>query len=93
MQFELALSESPAAAVMTLWEQLDPIVRQTVIDRLALAPVKAALPPEQHEEDGTMSCRPAARRRPPRRPSQSARLSSPSSRFLQLRPGILAERT
>jgi hypothetical protein len=30
----------------------DPIVRQTVIDRLALALVKAALPPEQHEEDG-----------------------------------------
>ena len=27
MQFELALSESPAVAVMTLWEQLDPIVR------------------------------------------------------------------
>jgi hypothetical protein len=52
MQFELALSESPAAAVMTLWEQLDPIVRQTVIDRLALALVKAALPPEQPEENG-----------------------------------------
>ena len=52
MQFELALSESPAVAVMTLWEQLDPTVRQTVVDRLALALVKAALPPEQHEEDG-----------------------------------------
>jgi hypothetical protein len=37
---------------MTLWEQLDPIVRQTVIDRLALALVKAALPPEQPEENG-----------------------------------------
>jgi hypothetical protein len=52
MQFELALLEPPAAAVMTLWEQLDPIVRQTVIDRLALALAKAALPPEQHEESG-----------------------------------------
>jgi len=52
MQFELGLSESPAVAVMTLWEQLDPIVRQTVIDRLAPALVKAALAPEQHEEDG-----------------------------------------
>lgn len=51
MQFELALSESPAAALM-LWEQLDPIVRQTVIDRLALVLVKAALPPEQPEENG-----------------------------------------
>jgi hypothetical protein len=52
MQFELALSESPAAAVMTLWEQLDPVTRQAVIERLALALVKAALPPDQHEEIG-----------------------------------------
>jgi len=52
MQFELALSESPAASVMTLWEQLDPIVRQTVIERLALALVKATLPLNQHEESG-----------------------------------------
>jgi hypothetical protein len=51
MQLELALSESPAAAAM-LWEQLDPVVRQAVIDRLALALAKAALPPELHEEDG-----------------------------------------
>jgi hypothetical protein len=51
MQLELALSDSPAAAAM-LWEQLDPIARQAVIDRLALALAKAALPPEQHEENG-----------------------------------------
>jgi len=51
MQFELALSESPAAAVM-LWEQLEPMVRQAVIDRLALALAKAALPPELPEENG-----------------------------------------
>ncbi|MGB7990759.1 MAG: hypothetical protein WCF44_15280 [Candidatus Methylophosphatis roskildensis] len=49
MQLELALSESPAAALM-LWEQLDPVVRQAVIERLALALAKAALPSEQHEE-------------------------------------------
>jgi hypothetical protein len=51
MQFELALADSPAAALM-LWEQLDPAARQAVIDRLALALVKAALPPDQHEESG-----------------------------------------
>jgi hypothetical protein len=51
MQLELALSESPAAALM-LWEQLDPVVRQAVIDRLALALAKTVLPPEQHEERG-----------------------------------------
>jgi len=51
MQFELALSESPAAAVMMLWEQLDPMVRQAVIERLAQALGKAALPP-QPEESG-----------------------------------------
>ena len=51
MQFELALSESPAAAVM-LWEQLDPVVRQAAIDRLAQAIAKATLPLEQTEERG-----------------------------------------
>lgn len=51
MQLELALSESPAAEPM-LWERLDPAVRQAVIDRLALALAKAALPPELHEENG-----------------------------------------
>ena len=51
MQLELALSQSPPSALM-LWEQLDPIVRQAVIDRLALALAQAALPPEQHEENG-----------------------------------------
>jgi hypothetical protein len=51
MQLELALSDAPAAVVM-LWEQLDPIARQAVIDRLALAIVKAALPPAQPEESG-----------------------------------------
>ena len=50
MQLELALSESPAAAAM-MWEQLDPVVRQAVIDRLALALARAVLPPEQHEEN------------------------------------------
>ena len=51
MQLELALSESPATAVMQ-WEQLDPIARQAVIDRLAQAIAKAALPPELPEESG-----------------------------------------
>jgi hypothetical protein len=51
MQFELALSDARASAPM-LWEQLDPIARQAVIDRLALAIVKAALPPAQPEESG-----------------------------------------
>ena len=51
MQLELALSDSPAAAAM-LWEQIDPVVRQAVIDRLAVALAKAVLPPEQHEENG-----------------------------------------
>ena len=51
MQLELALSESPAAAAM-LWEQIDSVVRQAVIDRLAVALAKAVLPPEQHEESG-----------------------------------------
>ena len=50
MQLELALSESPAAALM-LWERLDPIVRQALIERLAQAIAKAALPP-QPEESG-----------------------------------------
>ena len=50
MQFELALADSPAAALML--EQLDPAARQAVIDRLALALVKAALAPAQHEESG-----------------------------------------
>jgi hypothetical protein len=51
MQLELELSDSPAAVAM-LWEQLDPIARQAVIDRLALALAKAALPPEHHGENG-----------------------------------------
>jgi len=51
MQLELALSESPATALM-LWEQLDPIARQAVIDRLAQAIAKAALPQQQPEESG-----------------------------------------
>ena len=51
MQLELALSESPAATAM-LWEQLDPIARQAVIDRLAVVLAKAALPPQHHEENG-----------------------------------------
>jgi hypothetical protein len=51
MQLELELSESPAAAAM-LWEQLDPIARQAVIDRLAVALAKATLAPEHHEENG-----------------------------------------
>ena len=48
MQFELALSDAPASTPM-LWEQLDPITRQAVIDRLALAITKAALPPAPEE--------------------------------------------
>ena len=36
MQLELALSEHPSTASM-LWEQFDPMTRQAVIDRLALA--------------------------------------------------------
>jgi hypothetical protein len=51
MQLELALSDAPASAPM-LWEQLDPIARQAVIDRLALAIAKAALPAAQPEESG-----------------------------------------
>jgi hypothetical protein len=51
MQLELALSESPTG-VLALWEQLDPIARQAVIDRLAQAIAKAALPPAQSEERG-----------------------------------------
>jgi hypothetical protein len=49
MQLELALSDALASAPK-LWEQLDPIARQAVIDRLALAIAKAALPPAQPEE-------------------------------------------
>ena len=51
MQLELALSDSPAAAAM-LWELLDPMARQAVIDRLAVALAKATLAPEHHEENG-----------------------------------------
>ncbi len=51
MQLELALSDAPASTLM-LWEQLDPIARQAVIDRLALAIAKAALPAAQPEESG-----------------------------------------
>jgi hypothetical protein len=51
MQLELKLSDTPAAAAM-LWEQLDTIARQAVIDRLAVALAKAALPPQHHEENG-----------------------------------------
>jgi hypothetical protein len=51
MQLELVLSDSPAAVLM-LWEQLDPVTRQALIERLALALAKAALPPEQPEENG-----------------------------------------
>jgi len=50
MQLELALSQSPPSALM-LWEQLDPVVRQAVIDRLALAIAKAVLA-QQPEESG-----------------------------------------
>jgi len=48
MQLELALSDA-AAAVPMLWEQLDPIARQAVIDRLARAIARAALPPAPEE--------------------------------------------
>ena len=51
MQLELALSQTPPSALM-LWEQLDPVVRQTLIDRLALAIAKAAVPTQQTEESG-----------------------------------------
>lgn len=51
MQLELALSQTPPSALM-LWEQLDPVVRQTVIDRLALAIAKAAVPGQQPKESG-----------------------------------------
>ena len=48
MQLELALSDTPASTLM-LWEQLDPVARQAVIERLALAIAKAALPPAPEE--------------------------------------------
>jgi hypothetical protein len=51
MQLELALSESPATALM-LWEQLAPAARQAVIERLAQAIARAALPQELQEESG-----------------------------------------
>ena len=50
MQLELALSEHPSTASM-LWEQFDPKVRQAVIDRLALAIAKAAVPASQQNEE------------------------------------------
>jgi hypothetical protein len=49
MQLELALSESLASPPM-LWEQLDPAARQAVLDRLALAIVKAVVSSQQAEE-------------------------------------------
>ena len=49
MQLELALSEHPATASL-LWEQLDPLARQAVIDRLALVIAKAAVVSRQPEE-------------------------------------------
>ena len=51
MQLELALTDRPAVGP-TLWEQLDPAVREAVIDRLAQAIAAAiAAMPNQPEEN------------------------------------------
>ncbi len=54
MQLELALTDRPVVGP-TLWEQLDPAVREAVIDRLAQAIAAAgaamANPPEDNHHE------------------------------------------
>ena len=50
MQLELALTDLPAVDP-TLWEQLDPAVRETVLDRLAKAIAAAGAATANQPED------------------------------------------
>ena len=50
MQLELVLADPPAAA-QALWDQFDPAQREALIQRLALAIVKAAVAPVAAEEN------------------------------------------
>ena len=49
MQLELALADPPEAA-LALWEQLDPVQREALIQRLALAIARATVEPVAAQE-------------------------------------------
>lgn len=50
MQLELALTDRPVVGP-TLWEQLDPAVREAVIDRLAQASAAMVKQPEDNHHE------------------------------------------